>query len=273
MTAGRLRSRELVKPFRGMRIERSSDSTESRLRAFALHRGVDFAFSHTTAAELYGVPLPAHRRGELHVSVPGSCRAPIVNGFVGHKLHRWATVDLRGFPVTSPEQTWLDLAIDLPHSDLVIAGDHVVGGRDPLTNVAALREAISASAGRRGIGRARAALARVRIGSESPGETRLRLLLEDAGLPLPLLNLDVHDRSGAFVARVDLAYAAERIALEYEGDIHRTDQATWRKDIARRERVEDLGWRVVRVTADDIAAPLPLAARIRHLLRTRQSLY
>ena len=54
--------------------------------------------------------------------------------------------------------------------------------------------------------------------------------------------------------------------MKYEGDIHRVDQATWRKDIRRRERVEDLGWRMVRVTADDVARPAELIRRLRRLL-------
>ena len=117
--------------------------------------------------------------------------------------------------------------------------------------------------------RARAALEHVRRGSESPGETRLRLALAAAGLPEPALNFHIVDRRGLFVARADLVYPVERIALEYEGDIHRLDRSVWRKDIARRERVEDLGWRVVRVTADDLTDPGALTSRLRRLLRTR----
>jgi hypothetical protein len=105
----------------------------------------------------------------------------------------------------------------------------------------------------------------VRVGTESPGETRLRLLLESAGLPAPQSNLEVFD-GDRFVARVDLAYPVPRVAVEYEGDIHRVDQATWRKDIRRRERLEDIGWRTVRVTADDLARPAELIARLRRLL-------
>lgn len=241
----------------------------TRLEAFAVHRGTDFAFSHTTAARLFGVPLPAGSSDLIHVSVPADCRAPVVRGFVGHKLTRWQRVEVSGLPTTSAEQTWLDLATILNHEDLVIAGDFLVGGRRPLADLTLLRAALEASPGRRGAKRAGRALEHIRVGSESPGETRLRLIVCGAGLPEPLLNYNIVDHAGHFVARADLVYPAARIALEYEGDVHRVDQDTWRRDITRRERVEDLGWRMVRITAGDLRESQQLIARIRRLLRIR----
>lgn len=265
----RLRATDVVSPIRGIRIHREDDDFLARLRAYALHRRLDFAFSHTTAARLFGVPLPLWTPADIHVSVRAPGRAPAVRGFVGHQLHRWETAQVAGLPVTTPEQTWLDLASLLSAAELVVAADFLVGRNTALTSLADLREAVAQSPGRRGIARARLALDRVRVGSESPGETQLRLLLESAGLPEPALNLDVHDPAGRFVARIDLAYPAMRIALEYEGDIHRTDREVWMKDIRRRERVEDLGWRLVRVTASDLRDPAALLSRVRRLLATR----
>jgi hypothetical protein len=263
--ARRLRRSDLVRPIRGFRIAKADDGRVSRCRAYAAHRGTDFAFSHTTAAILYGIPLPRVDR-TIHVSVRAPGRAPTIEGFTGHKLGRWEIRTVADLPVTTPEQTWLDLAQLLHRDALVAAGDYLVGGLDPLTDRLALAHAAGAAAGRRGVGRAREAIELVRVGAESPGETRLRLLLTEAALPSPALNHELRTAEGAFVARVDFAFTAERVALEYEGDIHRVDQATWRKDLRRRERVEDLGWRMVRVTADDIAAPAELIRRLRRLL-------
>ena len=68
----------------------------------------------------------------------------------------------------------------------------------------------------------------------------------------------------------DLAYPRERIAFEYEGDVHRTDRATWMRDLTRRERMEAAGWRVIRVTAADVFAhPDALVARVRRILASR----
>jgi hypothetical protein len=265
----RLRGADLVAPIRGIRLPPGSDSLLDRCRAFALHRQHDFCFSHTTAAALYGAPLPRSIGTDIHVSIPGAGRAPAIPGFVGHKLSAWSTVDVDGLPVTTPEQTWLDLAPMLGQAALVSVGDFFVSGREPLTDPVRIARHVAASRGRRGVARARLAVGRIRQGVESAGETRLRLLLADSGLPEPALNLDLHDSAGAFVARVDLAYPDARLALEYEGDIHRTDRVVWQRDIARRERVEDLGWRMVRITAADLTSPADLVHRIRRLLRSR----
>ncbi len=230
-------------------------------------------FSHVTAAALYGAPLPMQFENEsdIHVTVPAGGRAPQIAGVRSHVLAAWRAAEVSGLPVTTPEQTWLDLAPILGQAALVAVGDFFVSRRDPLTDVVRLAAHVGGSSGRRGIARARQAIGLVREGSESAGETRLRLLLAGSGLPEPVANLELRDDRGVFVARVDLAYPAARLALEYEGDIHRTDRAIWHRDIARRERVEDLGWRVVRVTSADLRAPEELIPRIRHLLRTRES--
>jgi len=261
-----MRAADVVSPLRGFRVHRDDDDLMTRLRAYALHRRLDFAFSHLTAARLHGVPLPLSAPTDIHVSVRAPGRAPAVRGFVGHQLRRWETTDVGGLPVTTPVQTWLDLGPLLSVAELIVAADFLVGAKTGLTTSAALRDAVAQSQGRRGIARLRQALDQVRVGSESPGETQLRLLLMSTGLPEPVLNLDICDGAGRFIARVDMAYPASRVALEYEGDIHRVDRYTWMKDIRRREQVEDLGWRMVRVTASDLRDPEALVRRLRRLL-------
>ena len=40
-----------------------------------------------------------------------------------------------------------------------------------------------------------------------------------------------------------------KIAVEYDGDHHRTDRAQFARDITRLEELADLGWTVIRVAA------------------------
>jgi very-short-patch-repair endonuclease len=54
-----------------------------------------------------------------------------------------------------------------------------------------------------------------------------------------------------------------RIAIEHDGDIHRTDRRIWRRDIARRRSLEALGWRVITWTADDTRDPASVIAAVR----------
>lgn len=77
--------------------------------------------------------------------------------------------------------------------------------------------------------------------------------------------------AGGVVLHADLAWLDVRVALEYEGDVHRVDRAVWMRDLQRRELLEDAGWRVVRVTAADVFAhPAAFAARMRALRAARR---
>ena len=222
-----------------------------------------------TAAELYDIPLPWQLRFQtgqpVHVTVPHPRRAPQMKGIVGHQLRDLIVSRRYGLPVTSVEQTWHDLALCLTRRELVAAGDFLISGRTPLTTVEDLRNHLAARPGRRGSARARDCLDLIRTGVDSPQESALRLVIVEAGLPEPEVNHVIRTDTGQFIARVDLAYPAERIAIEYEGDIHRTDRRQFRKDITRRERVEDIWERVIRVTHDDLDEP-ELVERIRRAL-------
>jgi len=272
VTAGRLRAGDLHTPIRGVRVAGEDPGLETRCRAFLLHRQEQVAFSHVTAAELLGAPLPAAIREDdrLHVSIPAGGRAVQAASVVGHTLTAWTTMSFRGLPLTTPEQTWLDLAAVLGRDALVAVGDWLVSYRRPMTTPEALANIVRSAPGRRGIATARAALTLVRTRSESPAETRLRLILLDAGLPEPWLNYVIHRPDGSFLARVDMAYPLERVILEYEGDGHRVDREIWFRDIQRREHLEDLGWRVVRITAADLRTPASLLTRLPRLLATRR---
>ncbi|NYG35864.1 DUF559 domain-containing protein [Janibacter alkaliphilus] len=224
---------------------------EEVLAALALGLSPPFAFSHQTAAAVWRLPLPGATGDEpVHVTRPSALAQTRRRGVVGHRgLESRTTTTLRGLPVTDLMDTWADLAsCGLRTDDLVVVADVVVRRRPDLLvglhQVAARR--------RRGGRALREAAALVRVGSDSPMETRTRLALVRSGLPEPELNGDIHDDTGGWVARCDLVWREARVVVEHEGDQHRTDRRRWRHDIARLRQLEALGWRVVRVTADDL---------------------
>jgi uncharacterized protein DUF559 len=94
-------------------------------------------------------------------------------------------------------------------------------------------------------------LALVDAGAESPRETWLRLLLIRAGFPTPQTQIPVHDEYGQLVAVLDMGWEAVKLAVEYDGDHHRTDRRQFNKDIRRAEALNDLGWINIRITAED----------------------
>ncbi|MGG7306844.1 hypothetical protein ACQXVK_06565 [Curtobacterium sp. AB451] len=255
--AGRLRRRDLESPVHGVRTR--AGSATSRIDAIAVVLRIDQHFSHTSAAVIWGAPLPsAVREGPLHVTST-SDTAMRRNGVVGH---RSAAPDVRqrgGKRVSAPAQAWFECAGILDLVDLVVLGDHFVG-RSGLSTVDELANAIRPGA--RASRAARAALALVRVGAESAMETRFRLAVVHAGFAEPQLNIDVLDEAGVFLGRVDMAWPEYRIALEYDGDHHR-EQETFRHDQRRRNGFEVNGWLVIHVTAADAARPAVMFERLR----------
>jgi hypothetical protein len=105
-----------------------------------------------------------------------------------------------------------------------------------------------------GLRRLESALELVDAGAQSPRESYLRLLLIDAGLPPPQTQIPVLGVDGMPVAYLDLGWEDCMVAVEYDGDQHRTDRRQYVKDIRRMELLEHMGWIVVRVVAEDSSA-------------------
>jgi very-short-patch-repair endonuclease len=84
-----------------------------------------------------------------------------------------------------------------------------------------------------------------------------------AGLPEPPeRNAPVTTASGRLLGRADLVYREQRIAIEYDGDGHRSSRRQWQGEVRRYESFADAGWRVNRVTSDDLVSPRILLARL-----------
>ncbi|HWB35617.1 MAG TPA: hypothetical protein VHA75_06290, partial [Rugosimonospora sp.] len=103
--------------------------------------------------------------------------------------------------------------------------------------------------------------------AESPPESRVRLWLVLGGLPPPVPQYEVLD-GGAFVARVDLAWPALRLALEYDGHWH-SDLGQLTRDRRRVRALAALGWYVYPVTAADLRDPAGLVAGVRAVCKAR----
>lgn len=108
----------------------------------------------------------------------------------------------------------------------------------------------------------------VDAGSQSPKESWLRLLLVRDGLPRPTTQIPVIV-DGLPVAYLDMGWEEWMVAVEYDGDQHRTDRWQYVKDIRRLEMLKDLGWIVIRVVSEDSSAAI--LRRVRSALAQRQS--
>ncbi|MBC6465230.1 endonuclease domain-containing protein [Actinomadura alba] len=184
----------------------------------------------------------------IHVAVPA--KTPTPPRHRGMKVHEYTIAPeqigrIDTFLVVRPERLFLELSAALPRIDLIVAGDQML--RRELTDSDSLRGFLSQCYRRRGVQRARAAVPHLEKNADSPPETRLRMLLVDAGLPRPVANQDVHNGWGVWLAKPDLSYPAQKIAIQYEGGHHREDPRQYSYDIERDGRLIDLGWIVIRV--------------------------
>ncbi|QEE60467.1 hypothetical protein FVA74_01935 [Salinibacterium sp. dk2585] len=288
LTYARLHGSDVQRLFYGVRsVALDTSTTLGRCQALSPRlRAGDF-FSHSTAAALHGIPLPLvlQRAPGLHVSTRAPGNRIRTTGVVGHRPKRSITISRPGgVPASDPVSTWLDLATELTIDELIAASDFLVSGRvikvpgrrnewmrnPPLATIEQLRAAFDHNPGIRGSRLLREALCNTRVGVDSPRETKLRMLLVRSGLPEPVINGVVRDATGRKVGTPDLKYDQARTVLEYEGDDHRTDKLRFRSDIARRERFEDAGWRVKRVTAEDLdERPFEFVVGVHRLLRAR----
>lgn len=283
-TPARLAGRDLVAPFRAVRTLPTIEDHAELCHAYMPRSRPWQAFAGTSAAVLWGLPLPPRLAvpTDVVVAVPDNRHAPRAAGVRGLRLRAdlWSTAELEGLPVLTPLATWLSLARILNSVELLVVADALVSSSPNYPGLrpdrpyvlphelAAFVDVVGRATGGAAV---RRAAERVRCGVESPMETQLRAAVLDAGFAEPEVN-GVIEVDGRFVARGDLVYRDERIVLEYEGAVHRQSAERHDRDIDRLEELRQVGWRVVRVSVVDFRSGRPKYLRLlRRLLLERRT--
>jgi len=168
----------------------------------------------------------------------------------------------RGCEVTTPARTAFDIGRR-------VARRTAVARLDALARAAGFKvndvfDVAKCHPGSRGLRQLDAVLALVDAGAQSPQESYLRLLLIEGGLPRPQTQIAVLGTDGFPIAYLDMGWPDRMVAVEYDGDQHRTDRRQYVKDIRRIEMLERMGWIIVRVVAED--HPVDILRRVRAAL-------
>ena len=233
--------------FHGIHIRSAAALTTEIVARAALVAIPEGILSGRTAAQLWGAVVPPS--ADIEVAIPRITR-PDITGIRTHRPPRLPPFVVRGdLRLTTPEATFVRLATELELVDLVVAGDSLVkaGRTTPERLVAA-----ATAARTRRVRLARRAARLVREGVDSPQETRLRLLLVLAGVPEPKVNHVIVTPTGEWKYRFDLSWPDLRLIVEYDGRQHAESHEQWVRDVSRREELENLGWRLIVVLADDL---------------------
>lgn len=230
--------------------------------------------SHASAARLHELEVPRSAGNDVRVTDVGQWRRGR-----GYRVARAAlpSVDVEpwlSFSATGVARTLVDCAREWSLTDGVIAMDAALQGRKVARSE--LAAAVLAATHRAGIATAARAYGLCDGRAESPLETRGRLAIRAAGLPLPELQVELWDQDG-FVARVDAWYDDAAVAVEFDGRVKYVDPYRGRQpeDVVweekrREDRIRALDVRTIRVVSDDLGVPWPrMAARLDGLLATR----
>ncbi|MDR2999521.1 MAG: hypothetical protein LBU78_15505 [Microbacterium sp.] len=273
---------DLDRPFRGVRTKEAPNTFRTLLLSYAprmlpKHRCIGW-----TAIRLWG--LPASRRWtvdeKLAIAVPRNAAPPRGPRVKGRRLdvERAQTWRVRGIRCVDPIAALFSVAAELTVDEAVIIVDALLTRADnypalhpwrPVATVTQIEQRLTEWRSFPGSRTVRAALPLAREGVESPKETETRLMIVEAGLPEPVVQHEVRE-DRRFIARIDLAYPGLQIAIEYEGDGHRTDQDQWRRDIQRTRDLEDRGWIVIRLTQHDLReGKSSFLARLRNAIASR----
>ncbi|BBX23631.1 hypothetical protein MTER_30420 [Mycolicibacter terrae] len=155
---------------------------------------------------------------------------------------------LAGVVATTPERTAFDLGRRGPLRQAVARLDALANATHfKIDDVAQLA---SRHRHTRGLRQLEAALYLVDAGAQSPKETWLRLLLSDAGFPRPTTQIPVLGPDGYPKYFLDMGWQDIMLAVEYDGDQHRTDRSQFVKDVERLEYIRQAGWTHVTVLAE-----------------------
>ncbi len=237
------------------KVYASAGSPESWLRslmAATLWAGPGSAVSHRSAARLWGIEGFASSRVEI--STPRNLRSPRYRDLI-HRVEIFSSVDLRRHQrllVTSPERTLIDLAAVESARRLESALDQILcRGRVSLRH---LERRLFTRARRRG-SEALNQLVRERIAGAAPMESPLEIdlwqLIVDAGLPHPVRQHRVWEGDRC-LARLDLAYPDQQIALEADGFGSHSSPRSLQRDNRRQTDLSIRGWCVLRFTWHDV---------------------
>lgn len=253
------------------RVAGAPRTWEQRVLLAVLAAGPGALASHRSAAALWG--LDGSTRGVPEFVTPRHLRsrAELGRAHESTDLHLAQPTERLAIPCTGLVRTLVDLGAVVPGERLQQAIDDAIRRR--LCSWEDLLHALARHSrrGRRGVGPLRAILEEC-YGTVIPDSRFNRLverLLVDSGLPQPEIEHRIVDASGVEVARVDLAYPPQRVALELDSRRYHLSVAAFETDRPRQNRLEVLGWTVLRYTwLHYIRSPMKLVSDVSVALET-----
>jgi very-short-patch-repair endonuclease len=234
-------------------------TVKSHLVAAVYACGEDALASHRAAGKLWGI-----LRGSQRIEVTGPRSRVPKKGFTLHRsrlIHDEDRALIDNIPVTSLARTLVDLADVMTERRLADAVHEAEVKRlFDLRPVERVLERLSGRKGRHKLARVLSAYEDVRPFFRSRGERLVYVMCKEYGLLTPRVNTWVAGQE------VDFYWPEAKLALEFDGDVHRTTRAFY-EDRKRDRALAAQGIHVVRATDRD--DPATLAEELNTILSIR----
>jgi hypothetical protein len=255
----------LTQPWRGV-VVHAADLVKLPTRAAAalLATGPPVTISGATSLALHGISSADDC--DVHVTVPYSRRIRSRAGLVVHQggFREEDVIEIEGLTMFSIDRALADFLCDGGKRAAFAAVDEAMRGL-PSDHCAKLRENVrdrlTDRRDRRGIHRALMLLDLATGRAESPPESVLRLIVVEAGFPVPEPQYEIAAIDGRKLFVLDMAWPTRRIALEYDGFAAHADRRDY--DLNRDEQMQGRGWITVRAAAADLRDPSRLLTDLR----------
>ncbi|EMD23345.1 hypothetical protein C791_7268 [Amycolatopsis azurea DSM 43854] len=199
------------------------------------------------------------------MTVPYSRRIKSKPGLTVHQadFRPSDVVELDGLATFSLDLALADFLCDGDKRTAFAALDEAMHGLAP-DHVRVLRENVrdrlADRRDQRGIHRALLLLDLATGKAESPPESILRLIVVEAGFPVPEVQYEITTIEGRKLYVLDLAWPSRRIALEYDGFASHEERHGY--DAERDARMAGRGWVTIRASAADLRDPRRVLAEL-----------
>jgi hypothetical protein len=224
----------------------------------------EVVISHQSATLLHGLPTWGLDLSKVQVTrTSGRTRSDRSIQIHRTVLPTDEVTEVLGLRVTAPARAIVESACTSSYEVGVVLSDAALRGglvtRDELARMANRLKHWPGSPA------AQAAVAFADGTSESVGESRLRVLLANEGLPAPRTQVEIRDAAGRLLGRVDFLLL-ERLIVEFDGALKYENPKALVLEKWREDRLREEGYAFARIGWADLDNPRETAARLRRLL-------
>ena len=223
----------------------------------ATYAGKPVVLFGQTALQVLGValPIPLQDWDNCHVLVPVGNYRPERSDVVVHRTpvlpprHK-----LNGLPGLHPVDHWVQLR-QATIDQLVEVGDGLIRRQNPILSIDQITNRLAKLHGIAGLAKARQAVKWLAPGTDSLPESTNRMILVRAGLPIPLVNYPIWCPNAGRFFHGDMVFDKEKVIVEYDGAVHVSDHRQMQIDALRRRHLQEAGWLIITITADQLRRP------------------